>query len=128
MSKALAASCEGGVVTAGGVAVAGTEVQSEGVGASTGVLILDGEKRYYFPKGTPDLKTTLEQVIAALAQTKTALNQVASALTTIDAKPTGGTGSAVVATVAANVSAINTAATAVDTAKEALNTLKGALR
>jgi hypothetical protein len=103
-------------------------ILGQGVGASTGIVIFDGINAFYIPDISGDLKTTLEQVVAALTQVKTALDQIGSAFTTIDGQPTGGTGSAVVPTVTANVTAISTAGTAVETAKTALNTLKGALK
>lgn len=89
MAKVLNASCVGGVVSAEGVSVPNAVILSEGVGASAGVLILDGPRAYYAARTTPDLETTLENLILALDQVKSALDSAASALTTIDNKPAG---------------------------------------
>lgn len=129
MSKALPASCVAGAVTAGTPALPVTAtVLSEGVAASEGLVLIDEDVAYYFPKTSGDLKTTLEQVVAALTQTKTALDKVVLSLTAIDAKPTGGTGSASTPVATSNIALVTTAATAVEAAKTALNTLKGAMR
>lgn len=82
MSKLLEASCIAGVVTSEGVPVPSAEILSQGIGASTGFLILDGDKAYYVAKTSPDLDTTLGKVI-------TALQQVVVALGILDAKPIG---------------------------------------
>jgi hypothetical protein len=113
MSKALEATCEGGVVTAEGVSVDEPEIMSEGEGSSVGVLLQDQEKTWYFAKITPDLKSTLEKISSALGQ-------IASALSSIDAKPTGGSGSAPAPAAAGNISAINTVKAEVDALKDNL--------
>jgi hypothetical protein len=82
MSKMIDATCVGGVVTAEGVPVSVATILSEGVGASTGVLILDEAKTSYIAKTSPDLKTTLEKLSSALTA-------IASALTAIDGKALG---------------------------------------
>lgn len=82
MSKAIAATCSGGIVKAGSLPVAGALVLSEGVGSSSGVLLLDEGRATYLAKTSEDLKATLEKIAAALSQ-------IATALTAIDAKPVG---------------------------------------
>ena len=79
MSKMIEASCVAGIVTAGGVPVPVATKLCEGVGASTGVLILDEDKADYIAKTSPDLKTTLTKIVSILTQLTTAL-------TVIDAK------------------------------------------
>lgn len=130
MTKILDASCVGGVVVAGDppLPLAVDTILSEGVAASDGIAIIDGLKSRYITNVSADLKTTLQQVVAALTQTKTALDKIGSALSLIDAKPTGGTASAVTPVAATDILALAAAATAVDAAKTALNTLTGALR
>lgn len=113
MSKVLDATCENGEVTAEGIAVEGVEILSEGVGASSGIIILDEDKGTYIPKTSPDLKDTLEQVIEAL-------NQVVTVFTSIGAGMTGPT-TAPPPTLATDLLVITNAATA-------LETLKGQLR
>lgn len=85
MSKMLDATCEAGVVTADGVPVPGTDIIGEGVGASTGKLFIDGEEKAYFPKVTPDLKTTIEQAIAALEAASSGLAACSTALNVVGA-------------------------------------------
>ncbi len=50
MSKVLQATCTGQVVTAEGVVVPGVQIVAEGVGPSAGILILDGDARWYVAK------------------------------------------------------------------------------
>lgn len=101
MPRALEATCIAGVVKVGSLPVAGVEILSEGVGSSEGVLILDGEKRYYIADTTPDLKTTLEKLASVLTQ-------IATALAAIDVKPFGAPGSTapVAATTIAQITAL----------------------
>lgn len=82
MSKILDANCVAGVVTSGGVPVPAAEILSEGVGPSSGVLILDEDLAKYVTSNASDLKTTLDQISQALTA-------IATALTAIDAKPVG---------------------------------------
>jgi hypothetical protein len=112
MSKMLDASCSGGVVIAEGVPVPEAQILSEGVGPSTGVIIIDEDRARYLAKVTPDLKTTLEKIASALGA-------IASALTAIDSKPAGTLPPAPAA--AANIATITSLQTDI-------NTLKGMLR
>jgi hypothetical protein len=83
VSKALAATCVGGVVKVGDLEVPSPVILSEGVASSSGVLILQGgDAPTYIPKTSPDLKTTLEKISSALSS-------IASALTAIDGKMAG---------------------------------------
>lgn len=109
MSKILEATCEGGVVTADGVPVPGATILSEGVGSSSGALLMEGEKKLYVGKTSPDLKTTIEKVIAAL-------NKIGSTLTSIGAGMTGPT-TAPPPTLAADVLEITSVATELETLK-----------
>lgn len=114
MIKALNATCAASVVSIGGVPVPGATILSEGVGSSSGVAYIDADKVYYVAKTTPDVKTLLEKVVAAITELTTAL-------TAIDAKPVGGTGSAPAPGAAANIA--NLTAISVQ-----LNTLKAAMK
>lgn len=82
MSKILPATCTAGVVTSGGVPVPSAVINSEGVGPSEGILVLDESNASYITSNASDLKTALEQVASALTS-------IASALTLLDAKPLG---------------------------------------
>ncbi len=105
MAKVLEATCVGGVVKVGTLPIPETVIYSQGVGASSGLLFLDGDKRYYAPDDSGDLKTTLEQLSSALTQ-------IAAALTIVDAKPIGTLPAAPGA--AANIAAITAAKAALD--------------
>lgn len=88
MVKILEAECEAGIVTAEGLPVPGTDVLSNGVGASEGALLLDGEKRVYIPDTTPDLEEAIEKLIDVITSASDALTQIATSLTAIGAVPT----------------------------------------
>jgi len=62
MSKILDATCTGNIVTCEGLPVKDVIILSEGVGESSGVLIMQGGKLYYVAKTTPDLKVTLDKI------------------------------------------------------------------
>ncbi len=112
--RLLEATCIAGLVTAEGLPILGATILSEGVGSSSGILLLqDDDGKIYIAKTSGDLKTTLEQL-------STALGQLTSALGTLDAKPVGGTGSAPAPAVAGNITAITAAKTALDALKAAL--------
>jgi hypothetical protein len=113
--KLLAATCIGGLITADGLPVIGATILSEGLGPSSGILVLqDDDGKYYIAKTSTDLNTTLTQLI-------TALSHVASALSAIDVKPVGGTGSAPAPAAAGDIAAITSASAA-------LATLQGLLK
>ncbi len=82
MSKILDATCVGGVVTAELVAVPSAEILSEGVGASTGILVMEEDKATYVTSNASDLKSALDKIASALTS-------IASALTILDTKPLG---------------------------------------
>jgi hypothetical protein len=101
--RLIEASCIAGLVTAEGLPVLGATVLSEGVGPSSGVLLLqDDDGKIYIARTSQDLKSTLDQLT-------TALTQIATALTALDAKPIGtlppapAAASAIAAITAANV-------------------------
>jgi hypothetical protein len=84
-------------------------ILSEGVGSSSGILLLqDDDGKIYIAKTSGDLKTTLEQI-------STALTHVATALTALDAKPIGTLPPA--PAVAANVAAITAVQAALSSAE-----------
>lgn len=110
--KLLEATCVAGVVKVGVLPVLGATILSEGVGPSSGILVLqDDDGKFYIAKTTPDLATTLDQLT-------TALTQIASALTVLDAKPLGTLPA--VPGVAANVAAITVANAALTTLRAIL--------
>lgn len=142
MLKVIKATCIGDVVTAESLPVSIAEIFSEGQGQSSGLLFIDGDKAYYVAKTSPDLKTTLEQVIAAIGQISTSLSKVVDALPQLQAaiavpaaaaEGLGATGTsaataAAMATVAADTAAITAAVVQIEAAKTALTTLKGVLK
>jgi hypothetical protein len=119
LSKVLEASCEESVVEVEGeeLDAAQTEIISEGIGASEGIVLLQGGKAYYLAKTSGDLKTTLQKLTAALEKISDALGNIDSAGYLIAA--TGGVPG--VPLNAANISAI-------DSAKSDLDDLLGALK
>lgn len=115
-TKIFTATCENGEVKVGNVVVEAT-IESEGVGASQGLMIIEGDRAYYFAKTSPDLKLTLEKVIAAL-------EKVSDALTSHDTA-----GYLIGAAMAVPSPPIATASiAAIDSAVDELTTLKGELR
>lgn len=145
MSKVLAASCVGGVVSVASVPVPGVTLLSEGVASSTGILIVDEDRAYYVTNIGNDLDTTLEKLIAVLGKLSEALTKATdgfgkavAALTLLDTKgfliaATAGVPSPPIA--AADIAGITTAKTAittlvteVGTIKTELETLKGSLQ
>lgn len=121
MSKTLAATCSGSAVKVDGVAVPSAVILSEGVGESTGVVLLDEDKAFYLAKISPDLKTAIERTIEGLEAAKTALTETATVLPIIAAP---GTTAAATAAAAQITSAVGSMTSAIS----ALNTLKGALK
>jgi len=127
MSKVLDATCVGGIVKVGALPVPGTTILSEGIGASSGLLILDEDKKTYIAKTSPDLDSTLSNVIDSLDTLSEALNKIATTLTSIGANMTGPT-TAPPGTLAADVAEIVIKATALDTIKVQLETLQEELK
>lgn len=120
MSKMLEANCIAGVVSSGGVPIPAASILSEGIGASSGILLLDDDQATYVAKTSPDLKSTLEGLISALTSISSALNALNTAtLTTTCPAGAGVAGPPLVA--AADIAAINTA-------KAQLQFLKGVLK
>ena len=58
--KIFEASAEGQVVRVGGRVVPDCPILGEGLGSSSGYLVMAEEKLVYLPKTTPDLKALLE--------------------------------------------------------------------
>lgn len=114
MSKVLDATCAPGkIVSSEGFQVPSATVFSEGMQNSSGALILDKEKAWYFTSNASDIKTTLDKISLSLTQ-------IATALTALDAKPTGGAGSAVTPVTVASVAQINVLKSEIDLLKGAL--------
>lgn len=131
MSKILPASCQGGVVKIKNSPQDDAEILSEGVGASEGIALIDESQIFYLPKGSPDLKATLDNLVNVLTQISTGLEKTASALTKLDTNgfliaADAGVPSDPIAT--ADISGISSAKAQVDTIKSQLDTLKGNMR
>jgi hypothetical protein len=115
MSKVFEAECESGEVTIPELSDAPcpeASILSEGVGSSSGFLLISAGKKVYLAKVTPDLKATIEKAASALST-------IASALTAIGAGMTGAT-TAPPPTLAASVTSINTVVSELNTLKEDL--------
>lgn len=113
MTKVVPASCQSGNVTIDGKVVPGVILLCEGVGASTGIALIDLDKISYIALTSPDLKSTISDVVTALQACSSGLNAAGGALNGI----APGSGSGVIS-----------AAGQVDSAVSTLNTLKGQLK
>lgn len=114
MSKLLAATADAsGKVTADGVLVEGAIVLSLGKQASSGLLLLDGDKAWYFPSSATDIESTLTQLSTAIAK-------IADTFTAIGGGMTGPT--------TAPPPTLPTAVAELMQIKTQLDQLKGALK
>lgn len=127
MSKMLEASCVAGVVTAGGFPVPAADIQSEGVGPSEGILILDEDKAKYLAKTSPDLKSTLDDLSSLLGTITTTLTTIATTLTSIGAGMTGPT-TAPPPTLPTNVASITSDVATLTALKVEVDLLKASLK
>lgn len=127
MSKALAATCVSGIVKVGSLPVPTAEILSNGIGESSGVLILDEDEQHYIADTTPDLESTIEGLSATLADITAALTTIGTALTAIGAGMTGPT-TAPPPTLAANVSDILAKVVTISAQKVQLDLLKETLK
>lgn len=73
MSKALAATCEAGVVSVGGVNIDGVIILSQGTKSSSGVMFMQGGDLYYVASNATELNTLIDKVQDVLAKIETAL-------------------------------------------------------
>lgn len=112
MPKILEASCTTGIVTIGALPVPGVTILGEGVGPSTGVVLLQDDEATYIPKTTPDLASTLDSLTSVLTT-------IASALTAIGAGMTGPT-TAPPPTLPTSVSSITSAVSTLTTLRAML--------
>lgn len=131
MTTTLAATCVDGVVKVLGVTVPDAHILSEGIGASTGTLLVFGGEAYYIARTSPDLDTTLQKIITALEKTKDALDSAVGALNSHDnagflIAATAGVPSPPLA--ALDISDLASAADDIENVKEELETLKDSLR
>lgn len=99
-----------------------TTILSEGVGASSGVLVIDEDRKYYHAKTSPDLKATLEQIIAALTAAASGLGQTVTALGTLATSSTDPIGFPIA------LASISSAQSSITSAKNTLDTLKETLK
>jgi len=120
-AKIFAASCEDGKVMIEGFEIEAT-ILSEGVGSSTGIVILEGSTAFYISKSSTDLKGTLESTIAAFESSSDALTTVANTLTAIGTGMTGPT-TAPPGALPGNVAQINAAVADLDSARSDLESI-----
>ena len=108
MSKILSASCSAlGVVTAEGVTVPSATVLSLGKQASTGALLMEGDKAFYITSSATDIKTLIQNMVAIL-------NSVITIATGLDAVSTSP------GSQAANIVALTVLKTQLDATKDLL--------
>lgn len=128
MSKVLPATASAaGIVTADGVPVSVAEILSLGKQASSGVLIIDGDKAWFIASSATDIKTTIEKLIDVIDKTAASITKIGSSLTSIGAGMTGPT-TAPPPTLPADVVELTTNVTALNATKTQLTQLKEALK
>ena len=81
MSKILNATCVGGIVTCEGLPVPSAFILSQGVGSSSGVLLMQDDKQYYVALTTPDVNSILVQLTDLIPKLITAFTSIASGMT-----------------------------------------------
>lgn len=121
----LSATCVDGKVTSEGVEVPGTTILSEGVGSSSGVLILDENARSYLAKISPDLKTDIEKTVDGLTGAASGITNASSGLTSLAILVDPIAGPLAILSAVAGMTA---AVASINAAISALNTLKGNLK
>lgn len=127
MSKILEATCQSGVVKVDNLAISDVIILSEGLGASTGILIMQDGQAYYVPYAAIDLKNTLIKIDTTLTNVIDAINKVGDTLTTIGAGMTGPT-TAPPGTLVADVLLIKNYATVLNTVKTDFAAIKDSLK
>lgn len=113
MSRIFEATCEANVVKIGGKPVDNTVVLSEGVAASTGVGLMQGDEMHYIAKTSGDLKTVIGKVSDLIQLLSDTLTAIGTGMTGPTTAPPGS---------------LPTSITQLATMKTALNTLKDNLR
>ena len=81
MSNSRDATCTGGIVTCEGKPVQSAIILSEGLGNSSGVLIMQEGKQYYIAKTTPDVKEIITHLNDLIPKLITAFTSIASGMT-----------------------------------------------
>jgi len=76
MSKVLPATCLAGVVTCEGLPVPGVTILSEGLGQSSGLLILEEDSKTYVATNSTDIDGLLSQVTLALTDVANCLENL----------------------------------------------------
>lgn len=126
MSNSIIATCENKVVKYQGASVEEVKILSKGIGLSEGVLIMDGERKFYLVSSANDIDKTLAQVSIALEKTSNALGVIANSLTAIAGNMNGPSTSPPPA-IPNNVVQINQSVSEINQAKSALDEIKGSL-
>lgn len=81
MSKILPGSCTGNVVTSESLPIPTAEILSEGVGPSTGIVIMQGDKQFYIAKTSPDLKVTIEKLNSLITKLVPIITSIGAGMT-----------------------------------------------
>lgn len=112
-NRILPATCDAqGKVTADGVVVPEAQVLSLGKQASSGLLVIDGERVWYIALSATDIQTTLAKVSAAIDKLNTILQSIGASMT--------GPTTAPPPTLVTDLVALMTIKTEIDQLKEAL--------
>lgn len=112
MTRVLAATCENSEVKISGLTVQEAEILSEGIGQSTGCVIISKDKVFYITSNATDLKDSITKVVEAITK-------ISSILTSIGAGMTGPT-TAPPPTLATDVLELNGIGSELTTISEAL--------
>lgn len=81
MSMILDATCNGQVVTCEGLPLQNVTILSEGIGPSTGVVIMQSGKLYYIAKTSLDLKSTLDKLNVLVPKLVTIFSSIGAKMT-----------------------------------------------
>lgn len=74
MSKVLNATCAAGVVTAASFPVTGATILSQGIRASTGLLVMDDDKKTYVTSNAADIHDAIVSLNTIIGQIVTILS------------------------------------------------------
>lgn len=119
--KIFDATCAAGVVSVDGFPVTSCPILGEGVGASTGFLVMAEDQLVYLPKTTPDVKTFLTQIENLCGKLETLCDTI-QAITVTCAAPASPSSTPI------NGAAFAIAKTDITTIHTSLTSLKGALK
>lgn len=103
MTRFIDAICTANIVTVSGVPILDAVILSEGIGPSTGILIVSEDKPYYIAKTSGDLSSTIDLITNTLTQLSATISAIIAALTIDKAAFSAGIASTVANIVTLNV-------------------------